>query len=191
MALSEIEFQLSPQQFELMGYPHLQQGQPLDVQLQTGELLPEAGTEAWYSVRKEPLSPQLIQVGQAHYAFAGQIIQAELVKEEGLETAELVVQCGVAPVRVMCAPQADGTLPYGTWETRFAAGIGRLYGLVEEDFSVGVGERIGVTIWNFRRLVLTPGDAAFGQWYESIELLPTPYRFDRVVVTAHIHKTIF
>ena len=105
------------------------------------ELLPEAGTEAWYSVRKEPLPAQLVQVGRAHYAFAGQIAQAEIVKDEGLETAALVVQCGGAPVRVMCAPQADGTLPYGTWETRFAAGLGRLYGLVEEDFSVGVGER--------------------------------------------------
>jgi hypothetical protein len=188
MALTEIEFELSPQQFEMMGYPHLQQGQPLDVQLQTGELLPEPGADAWYAVRPERLSPQLIQVGRGLYAFAGQIEQADIVKEEGLETAALVVQCGAAPVRLLCAPQADGTLPYGAWETRYAAGIGRLYGLVEEDFSVPVGERIGVTIWSFRRLVLTPDDPAFGQWYESIELLPTPYRYDRVVVTAHIHR---
>lgn len=188
MALREIEFELSPQQFEMMGYPRLQQGQPLDVQLQSSELLPEPGTEAWYMARKEALVPQLIRVGRGHYAFAGQIEQADIVKEEGLETAALVVQCGVAPVRVMCAPQADGTLPYGTWETRFVTGISRLYGLVEEDFLIGVGERIGVTIWGFQRLVLTPGDAAFGQWYESTELLPTPYRYDRVVVTARVHQ---
>ena len=188
MALTEIEFELSPQQFELMGYPHLRQGQPLDLQLQVGELLPEPGAGEWYAVRPEPLSPRLIQVERAAYAFAGQITQADIVKEDELETAALVVNCGVAPLRVMCAPQADGRLPYGTWETRYLSGFGRLQGLVEEDYSVVVGERIGVTIWDFHRLVLTPDDAAFGQWYESVELLPTPYRYDRIVVTAHIHR---
>lgn len=188
MALTEIQFELSPQQFEVMGYPHLRQGQPLDVQLQAGELLPEPGVDGWYAVRPEPLSPQFIQAERALYAFAGQITQADILKEEGLETAALVVNCGVVPIRVMCAPQTDGTLPYGTWETRYVTGIGRLYGLVEEDFSVGVGERIGVTVWGFHRLVLTPDDPAFGQWYESIELLPTPYRYDRIVVTAHVHR---
>lgn len=189
MALTEIEFELSPRQFEMMGYPHLKQGQPLDVQLETGELLPEVGTEAWYAVRPERVTPRLIQVGRAQYAFAGQIEQADIVKEAQLETAALVVQCGVAPVRVMCGPYADGTLPYGTWETRFAVGTSRLFGVVEEDFSVGVGERVGVTIWGFRRLLLTPEDAAFGEWYESTELLPTPFQYDRVVVIAHIHRT--
>lgn len=188
MPLPEIEFELTPQQFELMGYPHLRQGQPLDVQLQTGELLPEPGAEGWYTVRQEPRPTQLILVERGTYAFSGQIEQADIVKEEGLETAALVVQCGIAPVRVMCAPQADGTLPYGTWETRYVAGTGRLYGLVEEDFAVGVGEQVGVTIWGFQRLILTPGDAAFGQWHESTELLPTPYLYDRVVVTARIHR---
>jgi hypothetical protein len=188
MPLPEIEFELSPQQFELMGYPHLRQGQPLDVQLQTSELLPEPGAEGWYTVRQEPWPARLIQVERGTYAFTGQIAQADIVKDEGLETAALVVQCGVAPVRVMCAPQADGTLPYGTWETRYVAGMGRLYGLVEEDFAVGVGEQVGVTVWSFQRLILTPGDAAFGQWHESTELLPTPYLYDRVVVTARIHR---
>jgi hypothetical protein len=188
MALSEIEFELSPQQFEMMGYPHLRQGQPLDVQLQTNELLPEPGADAWYMVRPQKLSPQLIQVGRCLYAFAGQIDQAELIKAEGLETAALVVQCGVAPVRVMCGPLADGSLPYGTWETRYLLGTGRLYGVVEEDFAVGVGERIGVTIWSFQRLILAPDDPAFGQWHESVELPPTPYLYDRVMVTARIHR---
>jgi hypothetical protein len=188
MALAEIEFELSPQQFEMMGYPHLRQGQPLDVQLQTGELLPEPGADGWYAVRPEALTPQLVQLGRGLVAFAGQISQAELVKDEGLETAALVVACGVAPLRVLCAPQEDGTLPYGTWETRYVAGSGRLYGLVEEDFAVGVGERIGVTIWSFQRLILSPGDPAFGEWHESVELLPSPYRYDRVVVTARIHR---
>jgi hypothetical protein len=188
MALTEIEFELSPQQFEAMNYPHLRQGQPLDVQLQTGELLPEPGTDGWYAVRQEPLSPTLVQLGRGWVAFAGQIEQADIVKDEGLETAALVVECGVAPLRVMCAPQADGTLPYGTWETRYVVGTGRLYGVVEEDFTVGVGERIGVTIWGFQRLILAPGDPAFGEWHESVELLPTPYQYDRVVVTARIHR---
>jgi hypothetical protein len=188
MALIEIEFELSPQQFGLMGYPHMLQGQPLDVQLQTNELLPVPGTDAWYFVRPEPLSPQLIALGDGLYAFAGKIEQADIVQEEGLETAALVVQCGAAPLRVMCAPQADGTLPYGTWETRYVAGIGRLYGVVEEDFALGVGERIGVTIWSFRRLILIPGDSAFGQWHESSDLPPSPYRYDRVLVKARIHR---
>src|SRR5215216_4849672 len=168
MVLTEIEFELSPQQFELMGYPHLRQGQPLDVQLQTGELTPEPGADAWYAVRQEALSPQLIQVGRGLYAFAGQIEQADIIRDEGFETAALVVQCGVAPVRLLCGPQADGVLPYGAWETRYVTGTGRLYGVVEEDFTVGVGERIGVTIWGFHRLVLAPADPAFGQWHESI-----------------------
>lgn len=188
MPLTEIEFELSPEQFELMGYPHLRQGQPLDVQLQSSELLPEPGADAWYHVRPEPLAPQLINVGRALYALAGKIDQAEIVKEESFETASLVVQCGIAPIRVMCAPQADGTLPYGTWETRYLAGTGRIYGFVEEDFAVGVGERIGVTIWGFHRLVLTPNDPAFGQWHESTELPPSPYLYDRVVVSARIHR---
>jgi hypothetical protein len=188
MPLTEIEFDLSPQQFEMMGYPQLRQGQPLDLQLQSGELLPEPGTDAWYAVRQEPLSSHLIATGRGLYAFAGQVEQADIVKDEGFETAALIVRCGEVPVRLMCAPQADGTLPYGTWETRYVAGTGRLYGIVEEDFAVGVGERIGVTIWSFERLILTPGDPAFGQWHESIELPPTPYRYDRVLVTARIHR---
>jgi hypothetical protein len=191
MALTEIEFELAPSQFELMGYPHLRQGQSLDLQLQAEELLPEAGSSAWYTVRQEAVQPQFIQLGQAFVAFAGQITQAEIVKAEGFETAALVVNCGVAPLRVMCAPQADGTLPYGTWETRYIVGTGRLYGVVEEDFAVGVGERIGVTIWGFNRLVLSPADPAFGQWYASVELPPTPFAYDRVLVTARIHRQKF
>jgi hypothetical protein len=188
MALTEIEFELAPSQFELMGYPHLRQGQALDLQLQTEELLPKAGTAAWYAVRQESVPLQFVHLGQGLIAFAGQINQAELVKDEGFETAALVVNCGVAPLRVMCAPEDDGTLPYGTWETRYIVGTGRLYGVVEEDFAVGVGERIGVTIWGFNRLVLSPADPAFGQWHESVELPPSPFAYDRVLVTARIHR---
>jgi hypothetical protein len=188
MPLTEIEFELSPQQFKMMGYPHLRQGHSLDVQLQSSELLPEPGVDAWYVVRPERLSPQLISVGRGQIAFAGQIEGADIVKGEGFETAALIVRCGEVPLRVMCAPQEDGTLPYGTWETRYISGTGRLYAIAEEDFAVGVGERIGVTIWGFQRLVLAPDDPAFGQWYESVELLPTPYLYDRVVVTARIHR---
>jgi hypothetical protein len=189
MSLAEIEFDLSAQQFEWMGYPLLRQGQSLDVQVESSVLLPEAGAESWYAVQKEPLADQLQQVGRGVYAFAGQISQAELLKDaDGMATATLLVRCGVAPVRVLCAPQADGLLPEGTWETRYLAGVSRLHGLVEEDFSTAVGERIGVILWGFRRLVLTPGDAAFGRWVETDELLPAPYVYDRVVVTARIHR---
>ena len=40
MASTEIEFELSAQQFALMGYPQLSQGQTLTVQLETGVLDP-------------------------------------------------------------------------------------------------------------------------------------------------------
>jgi hypothetical protein len=189
MALTEIEFELTAHQFELMGYPRLAQGQALDVQLETAALLPEPGGDGWYAVQQPPLTPQMIQVGAAVYAFAGQITQADILRSDGEESAVLVVQCGAAPLRVMVVPQADGRLPYGTWETRYLAGTGRLLGTVEEDFSVVVGERVGLTIWGFRRLALRPGDPAFGQWHESVELLPTPLGADRVVVMARLHRT--
>ena len=102
MALTEIKFELSPQQFEWMGYPHLRQGQPLDVQLQVGELLPEPGAGEWYAVRPEPLSPRLIQIDRAAYAVAGQITQADIVKEDELETAALVVNCGIGAIVSNC-----------------------------------------------------------------------------------------
>lgn len=189
MALTEIEFELTPQQFELMDYPRLQQGQSLDVQLETGTLLPEPGSESWFTVRPQAVPSQFVQVEWATYAFAGQIAAADIQKHEGMESAALIVQCGGVPLRVLCAPQPDGTLPYGTWETRHLIGISRIYGAVEEDFSIAVGERVGVIIWGFRRLILTPGDSAFGQWHETTELLPTPYPFDRVVVTARLHRS--
>jgi hypothetical protein len=191
MPLQEIEFDLTAEQFELMGYPLLRQGQSLDVQLESTVLLPEPGGEAWYAVQKEPLSSQLQHVARGTYAFAGQISQAELAKDaEGMASATLLVACGAAPLRVLCAPQDDGSLPEGTWETRYLAGVSRLHGLVEEDFATAVGERIGVVIWGFRRLVLTPGDAAFGRWVETVELLPAPYIYDRVVITARVHRSI-
>jgi hypothetical protein len=123
MALAEIEFELSPQQFKMMEYPHLRQGQPLDVQLQTSELLPEPGAEGWYAVRQEPLAPQLVQVGRGLVAFAGQIEAADIVKEEGVETAALLVQCGTAPLRVMCAPQEDGTYMGDTLHLRHRSSL--------------------------------------------------------------------
>ena len=82
-------------------------------------------------------------------------------------------------------------LPWGTWETRYLTGFGRVQGIVEEDFrTASIGRPFGVTIWRFRRLVLTPGDAMFGQWHETVELLPLPYRYDRVYVTARIHRNL-
>lgn len=189
MALTEIEFELTDEQFELMGYPHLQQGQSLDIQLETGLLIPQSGGDGWYTVQKEALEPRLVQVGRAFYAFAGQIVEADLQDEDGYQSAALVVDCGGASLRVLCAPQEDGRLPYGAWETRYLAGYGRVVGLAEEDFLYTVGKRTGITVWSVRRLVLTPGDLNFGQWIESPELLPTPYPFDRVVLVARIHRS--
>ncbi len=193
MPSTPIEFDLSAEQFERMGYPQLTQGQPLSVILDAGVLLPDVRAEAWFAVQPEPLPPRFTQVWRAAYAFSGQIQAADIVKEAGEngageQTATLVVECDGVPLRVTCAPQADGRLPYGTWETRWLTGLGRLSGIVEDDFSSPIGESVGVTAWNFRRLVLTPGDPKFGEWHESSELLSTPFRYDRVVVEARLHR---
>ncbi|MEX1019573.1 MAG: hypothetical protein WDZ49_07940 [Litorilinea sp.] len=190
MALTEIEFDLPAQQFELLGYPALQQGQVLTVVLESSVLLPDPASENWFTVQPERLSPRLVHVGHSQYAFSGPIISADLMNDDGVDSAALQVRCDDVPVRILCAPQADGRLPYGTWETRTISGVARLYGVAEEDYSVGVGESIDVTLWHFRRLVLQPGDALFGQWHATDALPPTPFGFDRIVVTAHIHRNI-
>ena len=190
MALTEVEFELPAGQFELMGYPSMRQGQPLSLQLETGVLLPDPAAEGWYAVAKEPAPGMFVRVGRALYAFAGQIEAAELMKEDQVETATVLVRCGEIPLRVFCAPQADGQLPFGTWETRYLTGYGRVYGVAEEDFSTAVGRQTGVTIWSFRRLKLAPGDPQFGEWYESAELQPTPYVHDRILVTARVHRQV-
>ncbi len=171
-----------------MGYPHMRQGQPLMLQLETGALLPDPMGEGWYAVTKEPVQPRFVRVGRALYAFSGQIETADVVQEDGVETATLIVRCGEIPLRVYCAPQADGRLPFGTWETRYLTGYGRLYGIVEEDYSTTAGRQSGVTIWSFCRLKLEPGDPQFGETYESPDLLPTPYLHDRIFVTARVHR---
>jgi hypothetical protein len=188
MPLTEVEFELSANQYELMGYPGLRQGESLPVILDAGVLLPDAAAESWFAVQQEPLAPRFVLVGPATYAFAGQIVEADLFKSEGAETGVVLVQCGDVAVRVTCAPQEDGVLPWGTWETRYLTGIGHLQGVVEEDFQAAVGRPQGVTIWQFRRLILRPGDPLFGQWYESVELLPAPFAYDRILVTARVHR---
>jgi hypothetical protein len=188
MPLAEIEFELPADQYELMGYRGLQQGESLSVVLDAGVLLPDPAAESWFAVRPEPLEAKFVQIGPAAYAFGGQIVEADLFKSEGAETGVVLVKCGDAVIRVTCAPQEDGMLPWGTWETRYLAGVGRIQGIVEEDFQSGVGRPQGVTIWRFRRLVLTPGDPLFGQWHETIELLPSPFRYDRIFVTARVHR---
>lgn len=192
MPLAEIEFELSAQQYEWMGYPGLRQGESLSLVLDAGVLLPDWNAESWFAVRQERLAANLVNIGPATYAFAGQIVQADLFRtddpETGPQTAIVAVNCGEVTVRVTCAPQDDGMLPWGTWETRFLTGVGRLQGIVEEDYHSDVGQPLGVTIWRFRRLVLAPGDPLFGQWHESVELPPLPYSYDRIIVTARVHR---
>jgi hypothetical protein len=188
MPLAEIEFELSATQYELMGYPALHQGESLSVVFDAGVLLPDTSAESWFTVRQEPMPAKLALVGPATYAFAGQIVEADLFKTEGDETGVVLVQCGDAAIRVTCAPQEDGMLPWGTWETRYLAGVGRLQGIVEDDFHSAISHPQGITIWRFRRLVLGPGDPLFGQWHESVELLPSPFRYDRIIVTARVHR---
>lgn len=188
MTLPEIEFELTAYQYEQMGYPGIKQGAPLNVILDAGVLLPDVSAESWFVVQKEALPAQFVHVGPATYAFAGQIVEAELVKEDDEQTAVLLVDCGAVRLRVTCAPQADGRLPYGTWETRHLSGIGRVQGIVEEEFKTAIGHPTNVTVWRSRRLVLKPGDHLFGQWHESVELLPLPLHYDRIVVVARIHR---
>ena len=175
MSLPEIEFELPAPQYELMGYPGLAQGQSLTVLvLDAGVLLPDLAADSWFAVQQVPIAPQLQHVGPAQYAFAGQIVAADLFKQDGADAGVVVVNCGVVPVRVSCGPREDGVLPWGTWETRFLTGLGRIQGIVDEGYTTSVGIPVGVTIWRFRRLVLVPGDPLFGQWHETPALAPHP-----------------
>lgn len=185
---TEIEFELSAAQYELMGYPGLQQGQPLSVILETGVLLPNPGAEQWYVVQAERLAPRFVQIGRATYAFTGQIEAADFQDEDGLESAFLLIDCGEVKLRAPCAPDQDGRLPYGTWETRTLTGVSRIHGIVEDDFQAPIGVPLGLSIWSLRRLVLGPGDPIFGEWHETNALLPLPFRHDRIVITAHLHR---
>lgn len=171
-----------------MGCPDLSQGQPMSLVLDAGVLLPDPAADSWFTVQQEPLPTHCIHVGPAQYAFSGQIREAEILRDEGEEMAILLVDCGGVPLRMTCAPGEDGRLPFGTWETRFLAGVGRLQGIVEEDFSSVLGKNIGATLWSFRRLILTPGDPLFGQWRDTSNLPATPFRFDRVLIQARLHR---
>ena len=188
LPLPEIEFELTAYQYEMMGFPGLKQGEPVSVVLDAGVLLPDVSAESWFTVQKEAFPSRFVRVAPAHYAFAGQIREAELVNEDDEQTAVLLVDCGVVKLRVTCAPLADGRLPYGTWETRYLSGIGHVQGIFEDEFRTAIGQPANLTLWNFQRLVLAPGDILFGQWHETPELLPQPLHHDRVIVTARVHR---
>lgn len=188
MPLPEIEFELSAEQHQRMGYPVLTQGESLAVELESDLLLPDPGIDGWFAVQKAAIAPRFIQVSPATYAFSGLIEEAEIVQEDEQQSAVLLVNCGDIPLRVHCGPAEDGQLPYGTWETRYLTALSRIQGIVESDFATSIGQTVGVTIWRFRRLVLTPGDPVFGQWYESDTLLATPFTYDRLFVTARLHR---
>ncbi len=187
MALPEIEFELSAEQYALLGYKGLHQGQSYSVTLDGGVLLPDPAAAFWFSVQPEALSPGFHPIGPGVYAFSGRIDEAEI--EYGREQlAHLSVNCGEVFLRVTCAPGEDGQLPYGTWETRYIAGVASVQGLFEENFEIGIGRNLDMTLWHFRRLVLTPGDPNFAQWHESVDLVSTPFEFDRIYVTARLHR---
>ena len=188
MALTEIEFEFPAEQFAGLGYPQLRQGEPMDVILDGGVLLPDPAAQAWYAVQPEELPAKLICVGRGLYAFSGQISEADITKDDGMETAVVSVDCGEVSLRVTCGPDEEGRLPYGLWETRYLGGLCRLQGLVDDDFAAPVGTTVGVTLWSVKRLILTPGDPNFGMWHESNELLPTPYIYDKILLNARIHR---
>jgi len=184
----ELEFELPAFQHKLSGFAAMKQGEPLTVTLESDILLPDPAANSWFVVQKEPLPERFVRIAPATYAFSGQIQAAEIEKDEGEERATLLVQCGEIPLRVTCAADESGRLPFGTWETRFLTGISRIHGLLEDDFHTAIGQSIDVTIWNFRRLSLTPGDAVFGQWHESDVLMPSPYHYDHVVIECRLHR---
>lgn len=187
MPLPEIEFELSAEQYNEMGMPGLQQGQPLSLTLDGGVLLPDPGAPFWFAVQPERLSSAFHRIGPALYAFAGRIDEAEI--EYGTEQmAHLSVDCGGIFLRITCAPGHDGMLPDGTWETRYISGVASVQGLIEEQFEISVGRSTNVTLWNFQRLVLGPGDPQFGRRHESTELLPAPFHHDRIYITARLHR---
>lgn len=186
--LTEIEFELPALQYELMGYPPIKQGHALPVILDAGVLLPDPAANFWFVVQKEPLTHRFEHVGRATYAFTGQIVEADIVRDEEMESATVLIQAGDVRFRATCAPGVDGRLPYGTWETRTITGLAHFQGIIEDDFISPIGESIGVTVWQFRRLLLTPGDAYFGAWHESNELPPVHYRYDRLLVVGKIHR---
>lgn len=190
MALAEVEFELSAQQYERMNFPGLQQGRPLAAILDAGVLLPDLAASSWFTVQPERLPPAFVQVGRGAYAFTGRIVEADIVDDEDFQSATVWLNCGVVHVRATCAPNEDGRLPYGTWETRTLTGVARLQGIVEDEFLSPIGSPTGMTVWGIRRLLLSPGDPNFGQWYESEDLLPAPFRHDRIVVTARVHRSI-
>lgn len=187
MSLPELTFELPASQYELIGFPGLRQGQPLDVVFDGGVLFPDSGAATWFSVQPHPLPTHLVEVMRGHYAFSGQIKAAEIIKANNEESAILLINCGNVPIRVTCAPQEDGTLPWGTWETRYLTGIAPVQGILEEDFATSIGETVGVTIWSIHRLVLTPGDPNFGRWFETDSLPSSPYRADRIYLTVRVH----
>lgn len=187
MPLSEIEFEFSASQYEMMGFPGLQQGESLSLVLDGGILLPDSSAQHWYAVQAAPLEKRFVRVGPATYAFAGRIAEADI--EYGHDQlAYLSIDCGPVHLRATCAPGEDGQLPYGTWETRYISGLAYVQGIVEDSYENPVGRNINVIVWHFRRLTLAPGDAVFGEWHESDELPPHPLGVDRVLVTARVHR---
>ena len=74
MPLTEIEFELSAEQYQRMGYPGLAQGEV--AKRRAGDRSVTTRSRRWKDglpYEKEPLAPRFIQVAPATYAFAGAI----------------------------------------------------------------------------------------------------------------------
>ena len=54
MALAEVEFELTGEQYERMDYPGLKQGHWLPVILDAGILMPDFSSPSWFTVQQEP-----------------------------------------------------------------------------------------------------------------------------------------
>lgn len=188
LPFKEVEFEFSAEQHQLLGAVELSQGHPLELTFETSVLLPEPSSESWFSVQQEPLDSQFVRISAGTYAFSGQIQEAEIHKEDEGEIAFLLVMCGNVPLRVICGPGEDGRLPWGTWETRYLTGVSRIQGILEDNFATGIGVTIGATVWSVARLVLSPGDPNFGEWYETDSLPPSPYNHDKIFITTHLHR---
>ncbi|MEZ4580969.1 MAG: hypothetical protein R3A10_04845 [Caldilineaceae bacterium] len=62
--------------------------------LDGGILFPEAGAQNWYTVQKEPLSPAFVLTRRLR--LYGADCRVDIVKQDDVQSATVLVDCGVA-----------------------------------------------------------------------------------------------